>query len=443
MAENTESLNPMPAPTPSGKRNEFSADELFFSTTDRAGHIQQANDVFVRLSGYEREELISKPHNIVRHPKMPAGVFYLLWQASLNAKPFAGYIRNLAADGSHYDVFATVTPLPDGGFLSVRSLPMSKATRNDMWEAYQEALAIEQSAREDGKNARQAAIEGANFLEQSVKALGYESYEVFQRQALLREVMLREDALEGSLGLVITNTIDLMVRAAMSVHAEVSVLSFDQAALDDLARHIEFMLTRISQDIDLQAAAELGLWDAKDQSLREKITQLKGLLKALGALSKDTQFHISLARLHAAMVTRYADERFEIQAEDLRQEANLAIKSLASSLDAEIMVLSEHMHTLHGAIVEARALINEVVLEMRERRVMVDRFLDEAFEAGTDLSDKAQRMEPAFSDAIIDADIALSELGNLNLALEEFDDSYDFEPLDAVRLQLKQAVEAI
>ena len=32
-------------------------------------------------------------------------------------------MRNRAKDGAGYDVLATVTPLPDGGFLSVRTAP--------------------------------------------------------------------------------------------------------------------------------------------------------------------------------------------------------------------------------------------------------------------------------------------------------------------------------
>ena len=38
---------------------------------DRKGRILAGNDVFVRVSGYPRVELVGQPHNIIRHPDMP------------------------------------------------------------------------------------------------------------------------------------------------------------------------------------------------------------------------------------------------------------------------------------------------------------------------------------------------------------------------------------
>lgn len=66
-------------PTPSGARHQVGPEELFFSTTDRRGVIQEANSVFVRMSRYPREALVGAPHNIIRHPRMPGGAFKLMW----------------------------------------------------------------------------------------------------------------------------------------------------------------------------------------------------------------------------------------------------------------------------------------------------------------------------------------------------------------------------
>ena len=49
------------------------------SETDLSGRIIEANDDFVRISGYTREELIGKPHNILRHPYMPKEAFEEMW----------------------------------------------------------------------------------------------------------------------------------------------------------------------------------------------------------------------------------------------------------------------------------------------------------------------------------------------------------------------------
>jgi PAS domain-containing protein len=113
---------------PSGVEQFIEADELFFSTTDRRGLIRSGNSVFVRVSRFPLDELVGAPHNIVRHPDMPAGVFRLMWDRLLAGRPAGAYVRNMARDGSAYWVFATMTPLGDG-FLSVRLAPRAELFR--------------------------------------------------------------------------------------------------------------------------------------------------------------------------------------------------------------------------------------------------------------------------------------------------------------------------
>ncbi len=59
---------------------DFADDEQLVSTTDMRGIITYANDHFCRVAGYSREELIGRPHNMVRHPDMPKAAFADLWQ---------------------------------------------------------------------------------------------------------------------------------------------------------------------------------------------------------------------------------------------------------------------------------------------------------------------------------------------------------------------------
>ena len=323
----------------------------------------------------------------------------------------------------------------------MRSKPMSSATFDDVFEAYAVIVAEENKLREQGRSAREVAGVGAKLVDNAVRDLGYDGYEVFQRKALLREVMMREEVLEGSLGMVVTNTIDLIVRAALGIHAEVSVLSFDQETLETIASYTDSVLRRIRKDIDLQAAAELGLWDSSDNALRPRLSSLTGELSTLAALSRETQFQISLARLQSAMVTQFADERFEIEESAARAEANSAIRDLVAALLADLDVMLQHIGSLHVAIGRARTSISSVSAKMRERRELVDEFLDESFAKGTDLSARAEALEPHFSQSVIDADVALSRLERLEKALSDFDAEYDAEPLERMREQLLDALE--
>jgi PAS domain S-box-containing protein len=119
-------------PRPTGVERTFAADELIVSKTDARGVITYANDVFLRVSGYELPDVIGRPHNLIRHPDMPRAVFALLWETLAERRELFAYIDNLAADGAHYWVLAHVTPSfgPDGaviGYHSNRRKPSPRA----------------------------------------------------------------------------------------------------------------------------------------------------------------------------------------------------------------------------------------------------------------------------------------------------------------------------
>jgi PAS domain S-box-containing protein len=93
------------------------------SKTDNKGRITHVNSDFVEASGFEEAELIGQAHNILRHPDMPREAFRDLWQTVKSGLPWSGMVKNRRKDGAHYWVRASVTPLPDGGFMSVRQRP--------------------------------------------------------------------------------------------------------------------------------------------------------------------------------------------------------------------------------------------------------------------------------------------------------------------------------
>lgn len=84
------------------------------SKTDARGVIKYVNDAFCKISGYSRDELIGKPHNIIRHPDMPKEVFKEMWHTIKELKePWIGDIKNLKKDGSSYWMRAFINPILD------------------------------------------------------------------------------------------------------------------------------------------------------------------------------------------------------------------------------------------------------------------------------------------------------------------------------------------
>ncbi len=106
---------------------DFPADELLMSTTDRQGRIVHCNAAFVRVSGFAMEELAGQPHNLIRHPDMPAQAFQDMWSTIGQGECWRGMVKNRRKNGDFYWVRANVTPvIVDGkpqGYLSVREKP--------------------------------------------------------------------------------------------------------------------------------------------------------------------------------------------------------------------------------------------------------------------------------------------------------------------------------
>ncbi|MDP9801017.1 aerotaxis receptor [Arcanobacterium wilhelmae] len=226
---------------PTGEIQEFAPEELFFSATDTKGVIQLANDVFRRLSRYPAEALEGAPHNIIRHPDMPGAIFRMMWDSIEAGRPFAGYVLNLAADGSEYDVFATITPLPDGsGYLSVRSKPERDDLYATVIELYSKVRAAEREWIAAGTNRREAAERGVGLVEELVRELGYGSYAELQNELLPAEVAAREAATETFPAREGTSQLHEMLG---QIREEYAVLDAWMAQQDDLAR----MSTRLGE----------------------------------------------------------------------------------------------------------------------------------------------------------------------------------------------------
>ncbi len=178
---------------PTGVESAFDIEELFFSTTNKSGVIRSGNDVFVRLSKHPLEKLLGAPHNIIRHPEMPRAVFELFWTEILAGNTIGAYVQNLAADGSHYWVFAIVTPLPDG-FLSVRLKPTSEMFPI-VSALYESLRAIEVESQERGElHADGMRLAGEQLLVE-LEELGYSSYTDFMYAAFQEEMRCRDHAL--------------------------------------------------------------------------------------------------------------------------------------------------------------------------------------------------------------------------------------------------------
>lgn len=97
---------------------------LIVSKTDLKGQITYINRDFLDISGFSEAELIGQPHNIVRHPDMPAEAFTDMWRDLKAGRPWIGLVKNRCKNGDYYWVLANASPIRENGqvvgYISVR-----------------------------------------------------------------------------------------------------------------------------------------------------------------------------------------------------------------------------------------------------------------------------------------------------------------------------------
>lgn len=118
------------------------------SETDLNGVITFANRKFCEISGYNSEELIGQPHNIIRHPDMPKAAFGQMWSTIQSGTMWHGLVKNLRKDGRYYWVDTEVSPIYDQdgrvkGYIAARK-PASRKNIEETAALYARMLEQEQ-----------------------------------------------------------------------------------------------------------------------------------------------------------------------------------------------------------------------------------------------------------------------------------------------------------
>ncbi len=106
---------------------DYDDDVTLMSMTDTQSYVTYANSAFIQVSGFERDELIGKPHNLVRHPDMPKEAFADMWRTLKEGQSWSALVKNRRKNGDHYWVRANATPVHRNnqlvGYMSVRTKP--------------------------------------------------------------------------------------------------------------------------------------------------------------------------------------------------------------------------------------------------------------------------------------------------------------------------------
>ncbi len=135
--------------TPIDEEYRCDDEDVLVSQTDKEGNITYANKRFRDVSGYSYDELVGKPHSIVRHPDMPRAVFAKMWDTIQSGQVFNGILKNMRKDGKYYWVDLEILPIKDEegkitGYIAV-ARPASRKDIEENEELYARMLESERA----------------------------------------------------------------------------------------------------------------------------------------------------------------------------------------------------------------------------------------------------------------------------------------------------------
>ncbi len=333
------------------------------STTDLQSRITYCNPAFIEVSGFDREELLGQPHNLIRHPDMPSEAFRDLWATVQSGQPWSGMVKNRRKNGDHYWVVANVTPIQsDGhvsGYMSVRTRP----TRAQVEAA--EALYASMRAEAEAGKRRQLVIGGRLERSGLLPALGRR-----MRLSLTGRMTLGLGAV-ASLSAVAGRLIEGQGAAALALSAGVGV-ALVAAVAWWLHRSVTVPVQQAVQLANSMAAGDLTLSASSSRS-----DDIGAMLRGLNQLCVNLQAMVFDVRSQSSQVDHAANEiacasqdlsgRTEAQASSL-QETAAAIEQIAATVqqNAGSAVEANRKADGAGAVAEQASLkVSEVDSSMQ------------------------------------------------------------------------------
>jgi aerotaxis receptor len=305
--------SPIP-PRPASGAAPFLADELFFSRTDPRGVILAANPVFERVCAYSWAQLEGAPHRIIRHPDMPRGVFWLLWDTLKAGRPIGAYVKNLARDGLHYWVFATVSPV-DGGYLSIRLKPVTDL--HPAVEAEYAALRARETAEALAPEA------SAQLLLARLAALGFPDYDAFMAHALAQELAPRPGLTGRGPGRALAALHEALA-LSLRLDRDVAALSHHLDALRHTPVNMRLMALRLEGSngpISLMAQNYTTVLTEARDWIDAAADPARGDLTAIGQAIRTGTFDLGVSLVQRAAIARFRAEIATATDPDLRRRA--------------------------------------------------------------------------------------------------------------------------
>lgn len=295
----------------------FPKGETLVSTTDLKGRILYCNPMFIEVSGYEKEELLGQPHNIVRHPDMPEEAYRDMWDTIAQGIPWSAPVKNRRKDGSFYWVMANVTPLMQGdqptGYMSVRT----EASREQIQAAEQlyGTMRAEKEAGQLVHTLRQAQLVKNTLWGRTVAALRPGPLGKISLCTLLLVLLSWGAATLGGHTMTLGSAVAWLAVALVAV---VMAAFLHRAAVAPLLEMLQWANRMAAGDLTQKITASRNDTVGK---LQKALAQLNVNLLSIVRDARQESEHMQVSTREIAQGNQDLSSRTEAQASNLEQTA--------------------------------------------------------------------------------------------------------------------------
>ena len=342
----------------------FPSGQRLISATDTTSLITYCNPEFAAISGYSEAELIGSPHNLVRHPDMPAAVYALMWRHLKAGKSWMGIVKNRCRNGDYYWVNAYVTPILEGGrvigYESVRVCPTREQVRRAeaLYARLRQGQAPLSNARRLALLAQALALPllggvlavGANQLlpgwpGQGVTLALFAAYGLWMRNDLGRQL---RRVIQGAEGTFADPTAALTYSDLPGAAGQLQLILIGEEA------RLKTALTRLS---DLATQMAVAAHDAGRLSRGTETALLEQRAETDLSATAMTQMTASIGEVvnHVQLTAHLLAE----QGSRVADASGTAIRALAGTVD-QINQAVTHLAGQTGAIAEAAGMIRGI-----------------------------------------------------------------------------------
>ena len=343
----------------------FSADVKLISVTDLSGNITECNDHFAKISGFDKDEIIGQPHNLVRHPDMPKQAFKAMWNELKQGKPWMGIVKNRCKNGDYYWVNAYVTPVTENGVVvgyeSVRSAPEAESVNRA--ELIYEALNNNESIRKWTIDPFYTTM----ILMSLVVLLFF--FSVYELLALISSVLtgIATLLLKNNQNKIYTQSLIQMLSSSFSDDIAKQIYSTYPADIADLhvrilseQAHLDTVVTRIAESakqVSSGASLSLSMAHKAGIQLKQQQMQTEQVATAMNEMSMNigqVSGHVRATAEQVGASRSLADESAE-----LSQSTKKAIELLTSTV-MNIKHSVERVSKQTSRIAEAAQFIEQI-----------------------------------------------------------------------------------